>query len=149
MSTGISGMILPIPVYIGIYKRNKTIREYHTEYLYTYLYIYIHRQADWWKEKTICNISIVWEKNLQTGGDGGGGTRCNSSCDAVLYIIPAVLDQMTTFPRNDSPIRSLCGTHRRLSLHLSTKHTHTHTHTPLVIFIDAMFLNVIFFSFTL
>jgi len=41
-----------------------------------------------------------------------------------MYIIPAVLDQMTTFPRNDSPIRSLCGTHRRLSLLLSTKHTH-------------------------
>jgi len=77
------------------------------------------------EEKTICNISIVWEKNLQTGGGcGDGGSRSTRSCDAVLYIIPAVLDQMTTFPRNDSPIRSLRGTHRRLSLHLSAQHTH-------------------------
>lgn len=133
-----------------MYKRNKTIREYHTEYLYTYLYIILYmyiytiRPTDG-KKKTICNISIVWEKNLQTGGGCGGGTRCNSSCDAVscilflLYSIrwPHSRGMILRFALSAGPI-VVCPCF-----------SPQNTHTALVIFIDAMFINVIFFSFTL
>jgi len=94
------------------------------------------------KKKQSVTFLLCEKKIYRLEGVAMAVAGYNSSCDAVLYIIPAVLDQMTTFPRNDSPIRSLRGTHRRLSLHLSAQHTHT---SALVIFIDAQFINVIFF----